>query len=47
MLNWGNNEEFVSYNNPIIHSFNKDETVVEAFPQIYKKIKERKNVILL
>lgn len=31
---------------PIIHSFNKDETIVHDLP-IYVKIKERKNVLLL
>lgn len=32
---------------PIIHSMNKDETVVKNFPEIYEKIKERKNVLIL
>jgi 5'-nucleotidase len=31
---------------PIIHSFNKDETVVKKFP-IYEEIKDRKNIVLL
>ncbi len=31
---------------PIIHSFNKDETVVKDFP-IYDEIKDRKNILLL
>jgi 5'-nucleotidase len=31
---------------PIIHTFNKDETSIKGFP-IYEKIKNRKNVILL
>lgn len=31
---------------PIIHTFNKDETVVKNFP-IYEKIKERKNILLI
>ena len=31
---------------PIIHSFNKNETVVHELP-IYEDIKERKNVLLL
>lgn len=31
---------------PIIHSFNKDETIIKNFP-IYKEIKDRKNVLLL
>lgn len=31
---------------PVIHSFNKDETVIKNFP-IYEDIKNRKNVLLL
>lgn len=31
---------------PVIHSFNKDETVLKDFP-IYQEIKDRKNVLLL
>ena len=31
----------------IVHVFNKDETVLEEFPKIFREIKERKNVILL
>lgn len=31
---------------PIIHTFNKDETVVKHFP-IYEDIKDRKNILLL
>jgi 5'-nucleotidase len=46
-LNWWENGEFISYNKPIIHSFSKDETVISNFPEIYSKIKERKNIILL
>ena len=47
IFNWSENDEFIWYNEPIIHSFNKDETITESFPEIYNKIKERKNVILL
>jgi len=31
---------------PVIHSFNKDETIIKNFP-IYKEIKDRKNILLL
>jgi len=31
---------------PLIHTFNKDETIIKNFP-IYEKIKNRKNIILL
>ena len=36
----------IAIREPIIHSFNKDETVVKNFP-IYEDIKERKNILLL
>ncbi|MDQ7023569.1 MAG: hypothetical protein Q9M97_08815 [Candidatus Gracilibacteria bacterium] len=32
---------------PVIHVFNKDETVLKNFPEIHDKIEKRKNVILL
>lgn len=44
---WGKNGKAAKVREPIIHSMNKDETVVEDFPEIFEKIKERKNVILL
>jgi len=36
----------ISIKEPIIHSYNKDETVIRELP-IYEKIKDRKNVLLL
>jgi 5'-nucleotidase len=36
----------IAVREPIIHSFNKDETVVKNLP-IYNEIKDRKNVLLL
>lgn len=36
----------IAVREPVIHSFNKDETVIKNFP-IYKKIKDRKNILLL
>ncbi|NCO31405.1 hypothetical protein GW891_00840 [bacterium] len=30
-----------------MHVFNKDETVLKSFPDIFNEIKSRKNVILL
>ncbi len=44
---WNNSGKAVSVMSPIIHSFNKDETSVSKFPGIYKKIKDRKNIILI
>ncbi len=35
------------FKNAIVHVFNKDETALELFPEIHKKIENRKNVILL
>ena len=35
------------YSKNIIHVFNKDETVLHNYSEVYKKIKNRKNVILL
>ena len=32
---------------PLVHSLNKDETIVKDFPEIFEKIKSRKNVILI
>ncbi len=32
---------------PIIHTLNKNETIVKDFPEVFKNIKNRKNVILL
>jgi len=43
---WDKNGNVISVKKPIIHSMNKDETVLKKFP-FFKKIKDRKNVILL
>lgn len=32
---------------PIIHVMNKDETVIKEFPEVFDKVKDRKNVILM
>jgi len=44
---WDKNGYFIDYKEPVIHVFNKDETVLKEFPDIFEKIKNRKNVILL
>ncbi len=43
------NDQAIAYQEPIITSLNKDETVIskENFPTIYQDISNRKNVILL
>lgn len=46
-LIWDKNGNMIDFKKPIIHGANKDETIVKDFPNIYKKIKDRKNVILL
>lgn len=40
------NDKVIAIREPIIHSFNKDETAIHQFP-IYEEIKHRKNIILL
>jgi len=40
-------DKAVDLKKPLIHTFNKDETVIEEFPEIYEKTEHRKNVILL
>lgn len=40
------NDKAIWIKEPIIHSFNKDETAVRDFP-VYQDIKHRKNIILL
>jgi len=44
---WNENGKAVWYQKPVIYTFNKDETILQEFPGIYEKIKNRKNVILL
>lgn len=43
---WDEKWMAIAAREPIIHSFNKDETVVKNFP-IYEEIKDRKNILLL
>lgn len=44
---WDKNGNAIGIKKPIIHSLNKDETIVRDFPSIYEKVKDRKNVLLL
>ena len=46
-FDWDENGYAKSFKRPIIHTFNKDETIVSAFPEIHDKVKNRTNVILL
>jgi len=45
-LKWNQVGKILGVKRPIIHSLNKDETMVKNFP-VYKIIKKRENVILL
>ncbi len=44
---WDKEGNAIGYRKPIIHSMNKDKTVIRAYPEIYEKIKARRNVLLL
>ncbi len=44
---WDKEGNAIGIHKPIIHSFNKDETMVKDYPKVYKEIKGRKNVLLL
>ncbi|MEI6426124.1 MAG: hypothetical protein WCO66_02105 [Candidatus Absconditabacteria bacterium] len=46
-FNWDENGKALGTKGPIIHGMNKDETVLKNIPEIYEKVKDRKNVILL
>ena len=46
-FNWDDNWNAISFKKPIIHSFNKDEIILDDFPEIYSEVNRRKNVILL
>lgn len=44
---WDSHGNAIKSKEPIIHAMNKDETSIHNHPEIYEKIKDRKNVILL
>jgi len=44
---WDKNGKAVGLKNSIIHCLNKDETILKDNPEIFKKIENRKNVLLL
>lgn len=43
---WNGKGKMVGVKEPIIHSLNKDETVLKDIPEVFKKVKGRKNVLL-
>lgn len=44
---WDKKGNAIKVKEPIIHCMNKDETITKDYPKIFKKIKDRKNVLLL
>lgn len=44
---WDQDGSAVSVREPIIHSLNKDETILSEIPEAFKAVQNRKNVILL
>lgn len=44
---WDNNGFAAGVKEPIIHVFNKDEAVLKELPEIYEKIADKKNVVLI
>jgi len=44
---WDKSGLAIGAKEPVIHSMNKDETIFEKIPNVYHRIKDRKNVILL
>ena len=44
---WSEQGLAIEPNQPIIHSLNKDKTLIKDFPEIFDKVKNRKNIILL
>ncbi len=46
-FNWNEAGRAISFQEPIIHGYNKDETLLEKIPEIYAKIANRTNVVLL
>jgi len=44
---WDKKDNAISYQDLIIHSLNKDETILKEIPEVFEKIENRKNVILM
>jgi len=44
---WRSDGTACAVREPIIHVFNKDETILETLPEVFDKIHNRKNIILL
>ncbi len=46
-FNWDENGRAISLKGLIIHCMNKDETILREIPEVYSRIQNRKNVLLL
>ncbi len=46
-FNWNENGKAISTKGTLIHSLNKDETILPDIPEVYQVVKNRRNVILL
>lgn len=46
-FNWDKNGMAISTKGVIVHSLNKEETILEKIPEVFQSIKNRRNVILL
>ena len=44
---WDEKGNMVGFKEPLIHSMNKDETVLKNFPAIFQEVEDRPNVLLL
>ena len=44
---WNENGKAIAVRQPIVHCANKDETLVQDFPDAFRAVKNRKNVVLL
>lgn len=44
---WDKEGKAIGHKEPLIHSMNKDEQILEEEPEIYKNIKDRRDVVLL
>lgn len=44
---WDEQNYAVGIKKPIIHTLSKDETAIKDFPEIFERVEERKNVVLL
>lgn len=46
-LFWDSNGQAIGFHQPVIHTLNKDETLIEDSPEIFQAVKDRVNVLLL